>query len=136
MKRCAYWKRRANIAKRSADGFHRTVSLIHEISATLSVWSGITITAPNTAITWAIGSVARIRWNHNLGTAETVRIEIARDGVNYNEVIAAAAPNTANTSSTYNWTVTGPATTTARIRLIWTGNETISDDSNVNFRVN
>ncbi len=95
MKRCAYWKRRANIAKRSADGFHRTVSLIHEISATLSVWSGITITAPNTAITWAIGSVARIRWNHNLGTAETVRI-----------------------------------------RLIWTGNETISDDSNVNFRVN
>ena len=96
----------------------------------------ITVTTPNTAVTWAAGGTRAIKWNHNLGTAETVKIELARDGVNYTEIIAAAAPNTAATSGTYNWVVTGPATTTARIRVTWTANPAVTDTSNVNFKIN
>lgn len=96
----------------------------------------LVVTAPNTAVTWAAGSIKGIRWNHNMGTLDSVRIEIARDGVNYNEVIAAAVPNTASTSGTYNWTVTGPATATAKIRVVWTADESVSDVSNVNFKIN
>lgn len=95
----------------------------------------VTVTAPNTNVSWAVGTTQLIRWNHNLGTRDSVRIEIARDGVNYTEVIADSAVNTANTSSTFSWVVTGPTTTTARIRVTWVANGAVTDASNVTFRV-
>ena len=96
----------------------------------------ITVTTPNTGVTWATGSTQNIKWNHNLGTAGLVKIELARDGVNYIETIAATAPNTASTTGTFSWAVTGPATTTARIRVTWTANPAVTDISNVNFNIN
>ena len=84
---------------------------------------------------WAIGSTKQIKWNHNLGTLESVKIEVARDGVNYTETIAASATNTANTTGTFSWVVTGPATTMARVRVTWTTNAAVTDVSNVNFKI-
>ena len=95
----------------------------------------VTVTAPNTAVSWAIGLTKQIKWSHNLGKLESVKIEIARDGINYTETIAASATNTANTTGTFNWIVTGPATTTARIRVTWTTNAAVTDISNVNFKI-
>ena len=40
----------------------------------------ITITAPNTAVTWTIGSTRSITWTHNLGAAAAVDIDVSRDG--------------------------------------------------------
>jgi hypothetical protein len=95
----------------------------------------ITVTAPNTNVNWAIGSSKNVTWNHNLGTQENVTIEISRDGgVNWSVVIASRV-NSGNSSSTHSWTVTGPATTTARIRVTWVRDGTVSDVSNVNFRI-
>jgi len=95
----------------------------------------IAVTAPNTNTSWKIGSFQNIKWNHNLGTGESVRIELARDGVNYTETLAASAVNTGNTSSTFTWVVTGPATTTARIRVTWVANGAVADTSDVNFTI-
>lgn len=96
----------------------------------------VTVTAPNTAVTWAVGSTQLIKWNHNLGTADSVKIELARDGINYTETIAPSVLNNASTTGTFNWTVTGPATTTATVRITWTASPAVTDISNVNFKIN
>ena len=95
----------------------------------------LTVSAPNTNVAWAVGTTQAIRWNHNLGTLESMRIEIARDGVNYSETVLASVVNSGSTSSTYNWVVTGPVTSTARIRVTWLDNTAITDISNVTFRI-
>jgi hypothetical protein len=95
----------------------------------------IAVTAPNTSANWLIGTSKNITWNHNLGTGESVRIELARNGVNYTETLAASAVNTGNTSSTLAWVVNGPATTTARIRVTWLANGAVADTSDVNFTI-
>ena len=40
----------------------------------------MTLTAPNTAVTWAIGSTQAITFTHNLGVGATVVIDLSRDG--------------------------------------------------------
>jgi hypothetical protein len=95
----------------------------------------VTVSAPNTNVSWAVGSTQKINWSHNLGTLEYVKIELARDGVNYTETISESAPDTANTSGSFSWVVTGPAVTTARVRVTWVRNAAVTDVSNVNFRI-
>jgi hypothetical protein len=93
----------------------------------------ITVTSPNTNVTWLVGSVHAITWTDNLGTSATFRLEISRNGGLTWSLITAAASNSTATSGSYNWTVTSPATTTARIRARWTTDTGVSDTSDVNF---
>jgi hypothetical protein len=95
----------------------------------------VTVTAPNTNVNWAIGSTHSITWTHNLGTAESVKIEVSRNGGSTWSVLAQTVLNSSSTSGTFSWTVTGPATTTARMRVTWVRDGAISDVSNVNFRI-
>jgi hypothetical protein len=95
----------------------------------------ITVTAPNTNVNWTIGSSRTISWNHNLGTLESVAIELSRDGGAMWSTIAAAVANSANASGSVSWVVTGPATTAARIRVTSLSNGAVQDVSNVNFRI-
>ena len=95
----------------------------------------VTVTTPNTNVSWTVGTAYSIKWSHNLGTLESVKIEIARDGVNFNETLQPALVNSGSTSSTYSWLVTGPLTTTAKIRVTSVDNPAVTDASNVNFRV-
>lgn len=95
----------------------------------------IAVTAPNTNVNWTIGSTRTIAWSHNLGAAETVDVEVSRDGGVTWSAIGTAVPNTANASGNFSWVVTGPATTAARVRVRWTFDGTVLDISNVNFRV-
>jgi hypothetical protein len=97
----------------------------------------ISVTSPNTNVNWAIGSNRNITWSHNLGTLEAVRIELSRDGGTTWEVLDQSFPNSGNVTSSWPWQpVSGPATTTGRIRLTWTQNGSVTDDSNVNFTIN
>jgi hypothetical protein len=95
----------------------------------------ITVTAPNTNVTWGIGSTKSIKWSHNLGVLESVKIELSRDGVNYVEVVAPSVANSASSSGTYGWVVTGPATTQGSIRVTWVRNPSVSDISNFAFKI-
>jgi hypothetical protein len=94
----------------------------------------LTITAPNTAVNWAIGTTRAVTWNHNLGNLETVDIEKSTDGGATWTQIAAAAPN-ANTNGTFNWLVAGPTSATARIRVKWTANPALVSQGAVNFTI-
>jgi hypothetical protein len=86
-------------------------------------------------VSWTIGSVRGISWSHNLGAGERVRIDLSRDGgATWTPLIADVA-NSGNASGTYSWMVTGPATTSARIRVTWLGNGAAEDAGNVNFRI-
>jgi hypothetical protein len=93
----------------------------------------VTVTVPNTRVTWTIGSVRTITWNHNLGTSASMRIEVSRNGGSSWTVVASSVPNSGPSAGTYNWTVTGPSTNQARIRVSWTSNTAINDRSDANF---
>ena len=96
--------------------------------------ASIAVTAPNTGVAWTIGSSRTIRWDHNLGQSAQVAVELSRNGGTTWETIATLA-NTANTTGVATWTVTGPATTAARIRVSWTTNAVVQDVSDVNFTI-
>ncbi|HLK89608.1 MAG TPA: FG-GAP-like repeat-containing protein [Polyangia bacterium] len=95
----------------------------------------ITVTSPNTAVTWLTGSVHPITWTHDLGAGAQFKLEISRNGGSTWSLITAAAPSGGATSGSYNWTVTSPKTNTARIRVTWTGNTAVYDVGNVNFKI-
>ena len=82
-----------------------------------SVIDRITVTAPNTAVSWTIGSTRSITWTHNLGTGTTVNIDVSRNGGATWTPVAANVANSSATAGSYSWVVTGPATTQARIRV-------------------
>jgi len=107
--------------------------------ANASIVSGaasLTVTAPNSNVSWAAGGLQRIQWRHNLGPAARVRIELDRqdDGV-FEELIAASAPSTTGTAGSHDWTVTAPNSATARVRVSWTANPGVSDVGNTTFRI-
>jgi hypothetical protein len=95
----------------------------------------VTVTAPNTAVRWAIGSTHAVTWSHNLGTASVVTIEISRGGASPWTLISGSAQSSGASAGSYDWTVSGPSTNTARIRVTWTTNTAVNDRSNVNFRI-
>ena len=97
--------------------------------------AAVTVTAPNTAVSWAVGTARSITWNHNLGTREAVNIDESTDGGVTWTSLATNVPNSADTTGTYTWSVTGPTSTTARIRATWVINSAVTDASNVNFTV-
>jgi hypothetical protein len=96
----------------------------------------ITVTAPNANMSWPIGSTRTITWSHNLGSIETVRIEVSRDAGATWQLVADNVANMNDVTGSFSWTVTGPNTSRARIRVTWTQNGTASDTSDVNFRIN
>jgi len=103
---------------------------------TMAVLSpAITLTSPNAAVNWAIGTTRSITWNHNLGTQEAVNIDKSTDGGASWTSIATNVANSGPTTGSYSWTVAAPASTTARIRVRWAANPAISGQSGVNFTV-
>jgi hypothetical protein len=95
----------------------------------------ITVRSPNTNVTWIIGSTHNVTWSHNLGLAESVRIELTADGGLTWRVVATDIANTTNKTGSFSWTVSGPVTTLARIRIAWVRDDTVQDLSDVPFRV-
>jgi uncharacterized repeat protein (TIGR03803 family)/VCBS repeat-containing protein len=95
----------------------------------------VTVTLPNSNVLWAIGTTPTIMWTHNLGTAESVNLDVSRDGGTTWTAIATDVLNATNGKGSFVWTVTGPASMEARIRVRWTVNGSVQDMSNVNFTI-
>ncbi len=66
-----------------------------------------------------------------------IRSRSSRDNGNSGtwSTIATNVSNSGNTSGTFSWIVSGPATSTARIRITSVSNGAATDVSNVNFRI-
>ncbi len=110
-----------------ADG----ASDISDVDFTI-VPGALTVTSPNGSGTLRIGETRAITFTHNLGVGAPVTIEITRDGgASWSTV--AATTTTSATSSSYPWTVSGPATTRARIRVAWA--PTVADISDFDFTI-
>ncbi len=75
----------------------------------------ITVVNPNGRENWKIGQSRQIQWTSS-GVTGAVRIDLARNGTNFTEAIAASTVN----DGVDVWSVTGPATTNARIRICTT----------------
>jgi hypothetical protein len=93
----------------------------------------VIVASPSTRERWFIGTVQTIAWRHNLGTSGSVKLELSRDGGTTWSVIAASVPNNAASTGTFPWTVTGPPTWRARVRVTWTANPAVNDRSDQNF---
>jgi hypothetical protein len=117
------------IVKVTANGFSTSA-----VSGTFSIAAAsVTVTAPNTAVTWTIGTTQSITWNHNVGAGARFTIEVSRSGTW--SVINSAVTASGATTGTYSWTVTGPKTTNAKVRVTWNGG-TAKDTSDVAFKIN
>ena len=91
----------------------------------------ISVTSPNGGENWTIGSVHSITWS-STNLSQNVKIELNRSypSSTWETIIA----STAN-SGTYSWTVTGAATTTARIRISAVTAISLKDVSDANFTI-
>jgi hypothetical protein len=101
-----------------------------------SVGGPFQVTAPNTAVTWLVGTSQNVTWNV-AGTdlspisCSAVDITLSTDGgTSYSVNLATGAPN----SGSRNITVPASATTSARVRVQCAGN-IFFDISNTNFTI-
>ena len=94
----------------------------------------ITLTAPNTAVTWRVASDQTLRATDNLGAGQPVDFEVSRDdGASWDSVGNVTTGTSATV--TYGWLVTGPPTSQARVRARWSTKASVSDPSDVPFRI-
>jgi hypothetical protein len=91
----------------------------------------ITVTSPNGGESWQIGSTQTITWTSSNLTG-TVKIDLSTDGgVSYPTVIAAGTANDGSEP----WTVAGPVTAQARVRVSSVVLPTVLDASNANLSI-
>lgn len=91
----------------------------------------VTVTQPTPGVEWSIGSSREITWTSNLPITGTVDLDLSRDGGASWSVVAAAVPN----SGSYQWTVTGPLTQRAQVRVRWSTAGAVMDSSDKSFRI-
>jgi len=90
----------------------------------------ITVLIPNGGESWQIGSTQNITWNATF-TITDVKIELQQTVAGAWETIIASTTN----DGSYPWVVTGPATTTATVRISKVGDASVNDTSNVVFSI-
>ncbi len=89
------------------------------------------VETPNTRTHWGIGTVQRIAWWYD-GSAGEFEIEVSRGDDSWESVAIVA--NRAGTSQSLYWTVTGPTTTSARIRVTALGSDA-TDTNDVSISI-
>ena len=109
---------------------HTAVSDTSNANFTIAIRS-VTLTQPNSGESWYVNDVDTIKWTSQNLTGN-VKIELNRSypGTTWETIIA----GTANSGS-YPWTVTGPTTAAARVRISGVAYPAVSDTSNVNFSI-
>ncbi|MGV3724424.1 MAG: hypothetical protein ACO1SX_26320 [Actinomycetota bacterium] len=99
------------------------------------VQGSLTVNSPNGGELVRFGQTHRIRWTSTdfALTSPLVRIELSRDGgANFSELLFSGVSNSAGQ---IDWVVTGPATTSARIRVTAATQSVFTDDSDANFEI-
>lgn len=76
----------------------------------------MTMLSPAAGAVWAIGTVQDIAWTHNLASQSTSRIDVSRDGGRTWTTLADGIPNGPRVGR-YSWTVTGPPSAPALVRI-------------------
>ena len=91
----------------------------------------ITVTSPNTAVTWYVGYSYNIQWTSQYVTNPFVAIDYStNNGLTWNVVIAST-----NNSGSYSWTVPNTPSSQCLVRVKDASNPSTSDVSNVTFTI-
>jgi hypothetical protein len=90
----------------------------------------ITVISPNGDDIFPLGSLTSIKWT-SAGIGGLIKIEISRNGGNSYELIANDQPNIGY----YNWTITGPETFEALIKITSVEDSSAYDISDYFFRI-
>lgn len=91
---------------------HMAVVRDFDIPDEVTPTAKVDVDSPNGGEKWAIGSTQSIQWTAT--NVETVNVEYAADGVTFETI----AENVAADVGAVDWIVSGPATTTGRIRVV------------------
>jgi hypothetical protein len=90
----------------------------------------IRVISPNGGERWAVGSTQTINWT-SAGVTGNVSIELSRNGgISWTTIIAPT-----DNDGSQAWSVTGPATTRARIKVVSIDDPTVFDTSDCNFAI-
>ncbi len=125
----------ATDAARNSSSSVFTVTVSDATSSTPATGATVRVTAPNTAVQWAIGTPRSITWSHTLGLNSFVRIELSRDGGATWEVIAPSVLNATATTGSFVWNVSGPISANALIRVCSKVVPPVADASDVPFAI-
>ena len=90
----------------------------------------LTITQPNGGEIWETGTTQTISWTR-LNCTGNVKIELTRDGGSTFETIVASTSAT----SSYQWTVTSPVSTSCKVKITSLSYPTVYDSSNAVFTI-
>jgi len=104
-------------------------------SADFTIASRITVTAPNTAVSWFVDSVHAITWTHNYGPQQTFEIDFSADGGATWSGVAASVPAATAAKGSFSWTVPNVPTTGGLIRVSPTNAIGNGDSSDVTFTI-
>ena len=105
---------RIRITARGSDG----ASVVDQSNAPFAIVAPrIRVVNPVGSSSWLVGTAQTLKWVHNLGAASVVKIELSRDEGDSWQTLAASVPNSSATAGTFNWVVTGPPTTKAKVRV-------------------
>src|SRR5262249_54542467 len=97
----------------------------------------VTVTSPNGAGSLRIGSTQTITFTHNLGAGQSVNIDVSRNGPlgPWSPLTGRPGSTTSATAGSFDWIVTGPATTHARVRVSAAADPSVFDISDVDFTI-
>jgi hypothetical protein len=115
------------------DGSHFYLTMLRakdKISSLKPAVNAFRMVFPNGNDEIPVNSIQTIKW-YTSGTTQNVKIMLSRDGGSSFETIIASTPN----SGFYNWTVTGPETFTAIIKIVDIADSTIQTASQYPFRI-
>jgi probable HAF family extracellular repeat protein len=98
-----------------------------------TVTNPLRITTPNGLSRWGIGTRQRLAWTYS-GNAPQLQIDISRDGgAQWNPL--AVVPRRTGGSQNFYWTVSGPSTANARLRVTSIADEDATDVNDADIRV-
>jgi CARDB protein len=107
-----------------------TASICDRSDASFTISDGsVRVLSPNGGETWPVGGTRSIQWTSSV--PGNVRVEVSRDGnVSWTTIFTSIENDGA-----VNWTVTGPGTTQARIRVCSVALPARCDTSNADFAI-
>ncbi len=107
--------------------------LAHALLWTVTLAPPLHITTPNVPAKWGLATRQRLAWTY-AGLAPRFQIEISRADDEPWELLD-IVPNRPGHSNNYYWTVTGPATATARLRVTGIGDPAAVDVNDADVRI-
>ena len=84
-----------------------------------TIAAAITVTAPNSAVTWGAGSTRTIAWTHTLGAGQAVDIAFSPDNGATWIPMASGAPYSSATTGSYSGPLPSVVTTLGRVGVTW-----------------